>query len=58
MLLSGNQNVIDSKAEIAKEAILKRCEILGNAALGADTYLKNSIITSFEDGRSYVTLAG
>lgn len=57
MRLSCDQKVIDSRAEIAEEAILKRCVVLGKAVLGADTYLENSIVTSFEDGRLYVTLA-
>ncbi len=55
MRLSGNRNVIDSRAEIAEEAVLNRCVVLANAALGEEYDIKDSIVTASNDGSVHVT---
>jgi ADP-glucose pyrophosphorylase len=57
MRLSGKRNVIDCRAEICEGATLRRCVVLGNAALGADYNIEDTIVTALNDGRVHVTYA-
>ena len=59
MRLSSGDNVVDARANIGSEVILKRCVVLGDVALQGAAYYSDAIIgTVFNHGPTIVTRFG
>lgn len=59
MRLSSGDNVVDTRANIGSEVILKRCVVLGDVALQGAAYYSDAIIgTVFNHGPTIVTRFG